>query len=128
MSSRSSDPLNSASARNGNSSGGANGHSPRAAHSDSEKLDRIRELLYGDTNRAQIERISALEASLVEGFERLKAEHAKEMQSLRYQLEGKIKALHARLDSQEVTKVDRGSIGDALAEIASKIRGDQPGK
>ncbi len=86
-----------------------------------QKLERIRDLLFGETSRAHEDRASLLEATMAAELTRLSERMDARFDELRTELLGQIAALDARLDLQGREKVEREDVRTWLTDLAGRL-------
>lgn len=86
-------------------------------------LGRVRELLFGEAQAAQTQRVTGLEERLVAEIAQLSATFDERLAALRAETRAELEALSHRVDAQGQDKLDRADFGSALRDIAGRLGG-----
>lgn len=89
-----------------------------------ETLSRVRDLLFGETSRAQTERVDGLESLVASELGQMRAAHEQELAELRSEFRQEVETLGQRLDRLHDSKVARADLASLLRGLAEKLDGD----
>ena len=89
-----------------------------------ETLNRVRDLLFGETSRAQTERVDGLENLVASELGQMRAAHEQELAELRSEFRQEVETLGLRLDRLHDSKVARADLASLLRGLAEQLDGD----
>jgi hypothetical protein len=95
---------------------GANGVLLPHSDSDATELQRVRDLLFGATSRAQSSRVDSVEAALTNRLEALEVSFGERLKAAEAQVREDF-----RLDEHGTRKVERADLRSMLADLADRI-------
>lgn len=104
---------------------GANGVLLPHSDSDATELQRVRDLLFGATSRAQSNRVDSVEAALTNRLEALEVSFDERLKAaeaqVREDFRSEVAKLTSRLDEHGTRKVERADLRSMLADLADRI-------
>ncbi len=95
------------------------------ADQDAKDLRKVRDLLFGATAQAHVDRMDAAEKAMAERMETMEREFQERLDtmeaSVRADLKSEVASLVSRLDDHGTRKVERADLRSMLADLADRI-------